>query len=88
MTEGPRTEDLQVPAAPRGVGAWENEGGSVAPAPEAPLPPGIVAMSVTHYAVGRYRYTQLSDALAEHARQQPRAGAGWPTETLSVYACP
>jgi hypothetical protein len=67
-------EHTHTRPAPRGVGDWENEGGRVALAPDAPLPPGIVSIPVTQFAVGRYRYTQLSDALAEHSRQLARAG--------------
>ena len=47
---------------------WENEGGSMGSRP-APLPEGILAVSVTHYRVGPYTYTSLDDALAEHKRQ-------------------
>lgn len=47
---------------------WENEGGSVQPSPSE-LPEGIVSMTVVHYRVGPYTYTNLDDALAEHRRQ-------------------
>ena len=47
---------------------WESEGGSLS-SREAPLPEGILAVSVTHYRVGRYSYTNLDDAVAEHRRQ-------------------
>ena len=36
---------------------------------EASLPEGIQAVEVTHYQVGKYSYTNLDDAMAEHRRQ-------------------
>lgn len=48
---------------------WENEGGSVKPAPSPVLPEGVIAVTVTQYRVGPYIYTSLDDALAEHRRQ-------------------
>ncbi len=53
---------------PAGTKEWENEGGQILPAVPR-LPDGIVAVTVTHYLVGPYRYTGLDDALAEHRRQ-------------------
>lgn len=48
---------------------WENEGGSVKTIPSPTLPEGIIAVAVTQYRVGPYRYSSLEDALAEHRRQ-------------------
>lgn len=36
---------------------------------EASLPEGIQVVNVTHYRVGKYSYTSLDDAMAEHRRQ-------------------
>lgn len=47
---------------------WESEGGSLSSREES-LPEGILAVSVTHYRVGKYSYTNLDDAMAEHRRQ-------------------
>ena len=38
-----------------------------------PLPEGIIAITVTHYQVGEFRYTRLEDALAQHRRQSEGA---------------
>lgn len=46
---------------------WESEGGSLTSRQE-PLPEGILAVSVTHYRVGKYSYTNLEDAMAEYRR--------------------
>ncbi|GGC31396.1 hypothetical protein GCM10011371_18530 [Novosphingobium marinum] len=47
---------------------WESEGGSLS-SREEKLPEGIQAVTVTHYRVGKYSYTNLEDAMAEHRRQ-------------------
>lgn len=47
---------------------WESEGGSLSSHEES-LPEGILAVSVTHYRVEKYSYTNLDDAMAEHRRQ-------------------
>lgn len=47
---------------------WESEGGSLSSREES-LPEGILAVSVAHYRVGKYSYTNLDDAVAEHRRQ-------------------
>ena len=46
----------------------EGEVASLTPR-EASLPEGIQAVNVTHYQVGKYSYTSLDDAMAEHRRQ-------------------
>ena len=56
------------PAETAATCRWESEGGSVRSA-KTQLPEGIVAVSVTHYRVGPYSYTNLDDAMAEHRRQ-------------------
>lgn len=48
---------------------WENEGGAGKPKPPGPLPEGIIAVELTHYRVGKYSYSKLEDALAQHKRQ-------------------
>ena len=47
---------------------WESEGGSLSSRDES-MPEGILAVSVTHYRVGKYSYTNLDDAMAEHRTQ-------------------
>lgn len=47
---------------------WESQGISLNSC-HASLPEGILAISVTHYQVGKYSYTNLDDAMAEHRRQ-------------------
>ena len=54
---------------PPGTGKWEGEGGALAPGHADELPAGVTAISVTHYRVGSYTYTNLDDAMAEHRRQ-------------------
>lgn len=54
---------------PPAFGRWENEGGSISPPDGTALPDGVTAYSVTHYRVGSYHYTNLTDAMAEHRRQ-------------------
>ena len=60
---------LPEASAAAGNGRWENEGGALAPRPSFELPNGIAAISVTHYRVGQYAYTNLDDAMAEFRRQ-------------------
>tara|TARA_R110002167_G_scaffold257311_5_gene463760 strand:- start:358 stop:576 length:219 start_codon:yes stop_codon:yes gene_type:complete len=57
------------PAIPQGTGAWENEGGALSPGNPSALPDGVIAIPVTHYRVGPYRYTNLDDAMAQYRRQ-------------------
>lgn len=60
------------------VHSWENEGGSIAPNDVAAL--GIVRHMSETYSVGDYRYTTLSDAIAQARRaarlEQEETGAG------------
>jgi len=56
--------------SPKGTGAWESEGGSLAPQESVELPQGISASTVTHYRVGPYSYTNLDDAMAQYNRQK------------------
>lgn len=51
-----------------GTGAWESEGGALASHDPTLLPDGVVAVSVTHYRVGPYSYTNLDDAMAQYHR--------------------
>ena len=46
----------------------ESEGDSLN-SRDASLPEGIQAIHATHYLVGKYNYTNLDDAMAEHRRQ-------------------
>jgi hypothetical protein len=48
---------------------WENEGGSLRPAVSAEAL-GVTTISTETYAVGEYRYTNLSDAMAQGRRMQ------------------
>ncbi|WP_144096591.1 hypothetical protein [Croceicoccus sediminis] len=64
---------LPEASANAGDGRWENEGGALPPRTLPPLPDGITAISVTHYRVGPYTYTNLDDAMAEYRRQTPMA---------------
>lgn len=57
----------QNPETPRTV-EWENEDSSLLSSKEV-LPEGILATSVTQYRVGKYSYTNLDDAMAEHRRE-------------------
>ena len=60
--------DTPTTSPPR-IGTWESEGGALA-APDNPaLPDGVTAITVTHYQVGPYAYTNLYDAMAEYRRQ-------------------
>lgn len=62
---------LPETASATGKVPWENEGGALAPHPSSELPDGITTISVTHYRVGKYTYTNLRDAMAEYRRQFP-----------------
>ncbi len=47
---------------------WEGEGGALAPNRPPALPDEIIAITVTHYRVGPYTYTNLDDAMAQYRR--------------------
>lgn len=51
------------------TGEWENGGGALALDNRTLLPDDVIAVQVTHYRVGQYRYTDLGDAMAQHHRQ-------------------
>lgn len=68
MNDSDEDHALDAPATHQ----WESEGGSLT-SRQAPLPEGILAVSVTHYRVGKYSYTNLDDAMAEHRRQSGNA---------------
>lgn len=64
---------------PQPLASWTNEGGALDPANSADpyanaLPEGISTRMVREYMVGPYRYTDLTQAIAERDRQ--RAGEG------------
>ena len=55
-------------ASTTSLSVWESEGGSMDP-PNSPLPAGIAERLVKEYQVGPYKYTDLSQAIAENERQ-------------------
>ena len=57
------------PATVPGTGSWESEGGALAQPASPEIPEGILAVTVTHYRVGPYKYTSLADAMAQYRRQ-------------------
>ncbi len=59
--------DEAVPQTPP-AREWESQGSSLTSC-HTSLPEGILAVSVTHYRVGKYSYSNLDDAMAEHRRQ-------------------
>ena len=59
-------------ASPPGTGTWESEGGALASPDNPVLPDGVTAVTVTHYQVGPYTYTNLDDAMAEYRRQKSK----------------
>lgn len=50
---------------------WENEGGSLR-LPASPESLGVTRIVSETFAVGRYRYTNLADAIAQARRTQPK----------------
>ncbi len=61
-----------APPKPAGQ-AWENEGGSLRPENESEAL-GIVTHQSQTYTVGEYRYTSLSDAMAQGRRMLKAGG--------------
>ncbi|MHA6333845.1 hypothetical protein ACXYL9_09190 [Qipengyuania sp. CAU 1752] len=64
-------QHLATNASTTSLNVWESEGGSINP-PNSPLPAGIAERLVREYRVGPYKYTDLSQAIAENTRQQSR----------------
>jgi hypothetical protein len=63
----------EMPRAPvPGTGKWESEGGALAQPASTELPEGVTAVTVTHYRVGPYTYTNLDDAMAQYRRQRSK----------------
>lgn len=64
------TDAGEPPANPLGgaVNRWESEGGALDPL-QIPLPEGVSSKMTFQFFVGPYVYSDLSLALAEHARQ-------------------
>ena len=59
----------QPTARPLKTESWENEGGTTAPSPEALAESlGVVRHVTETYSVGEFRYTSLTDAIAQTRR--------------------
>lgn len=67
-TDNMNDSDAEPASGTPATRQWESEGGSLSSRGES-LPEGILAVSVTHYRVGKYSYTNRDDAMAEHRRQ-------------------
>ena len=61
------------PAASIDIGEWDNDGGALGPVSDRAIHAGIAQRRTTEYLVGRYRYSDLSLAIAERDRQAARA---------------
>jgi hypothetical protein len=59
--------DPEIVSAPPKPEAWENEGGSLA-SPEDAERLGVVRHLTETYSVGEFRYTSLTDAVAQARR--------------------
>lgn len=57
----------EIRSAPSKSGTWENEGGSLAESEQAERL-GVVRHVTETYSVGEFRYTSLTDAIAQARR--------------------
>lgn len=71
-TDNMNDNDAEPAPGTPAIRQWESEGGSLSSREES-LPEGILAVRVTHYRVGKFSYTNLDDAIAEHRRQLDNA---------------